>query len=65
MIKNMLSSSTNWIAEQLAEKLVLLLAVALVVVCIQYFNYQEHQAISDAAKQTEIIKIKLSMITEQ
>ncbi|MCL1051204.1 hypothetical protein L2755_16450 [Shewanella abyssi] len=65
MIKKMFLSSTEWIAEQLAEKLLLLLAAGVLVACIQYFNYQEHQAISDAAKQTEIIKIKLSMITEQ
>ncbi|QQX81731.1 hypothetical protein JK628_07815 [Shewanella sp. KX20019] len=64
MTKNMFISSTEWIAEQIAEKLLLLLAAGVLVACIQYFNYQEHQAITEAAKQAEIIKIKLSMITE-
>jgi hypothetical protein len=61
----MIKSITISIVEWLAENLVLLLFVGVLFMVIQFFNLQEHQAISDAAKHAEIIKIKLSLITEQ
>lgn len=60
----MIKSISNKIIEWLTKNLVLLFMVGVLFACIQFFNAQEHQAISEAAKQAEMIKIKLSMITE-
>ena len=61
----MIKSISNKIIEWLTKNLVLLFMVGVLFACIQFFNAREHQAISEAAKQAEMIKIKLSMITEQ
>ncbi|MEZ9235728.1 MULTISPECIES: hypothetical protein [Shewanella] len=63
-----MSNALSWIVELvvgwLAENISTLLVALIVVGCIYYFNLQEQAAIAELGKQAELIKLKISMITE-
>ena len=61
----MISKVIDFAKEWIADNLILVLLMAAMFAGMQYLYYQQSQALGEAARQVEVLKLKISLTMEQ